>query len=724
MVRTACLLAALSFADAPDRSPPLPPPDGLNVVAVASADKRLAGYRAPAGLKVEIVAEWGDPVALAFADDGTPVVLDHNKGKPRVVALSASKKGGPFDTARTLVEAAGAGGLLWYDGWLYLGGASVRRVRPAKPGGAYDTKEVLLKGFAGGGARGVALGPDGWLYVSCAAGDHALEGSDGRKAGLVREGGVVRCRPDGSRLHVFATGLRGPAAAAFDGAGHLLLTDGGRRLLHVADGAATSPPLVTMPAGTASGVAIYHDTCLPEELRGLVLVPDAANRVIRGYRTEAHGATLRAVEELELLSAKDEAFRPCQLVTGPDGGLYVASRAGAGQKGRIYRLSWAGTADVPARPLRGLDSWAKLARLKDEALIEALAGSEWSDVQVAVGQLVRRGAGNRPALLKLANDESATAAARRAALVALTAMYDDEVRAALIGALGEEAGLARAAAELLGLHAKAGDRAVHAALLKALSAEDPGVRRAVALAMGRVAGPGAAESVATALSFDDGKDACLREGYLRGLELLGKAGLDALLGLADSGVQKDTDKVVESFAALRSRAAFDAVPALLRSPHVSAAQAAGLIRAAAGYPLRPAPSFDAIVAAAVADEAPAAPVREALLEALARRHTAKGAKAAAWARPLLDDADGTTRARAARASLGTAAGAVEVSRRLLAGSLPRDIVADVIVALRRHAADAEAAAALLRLTASLASPLDGEARRGAFEAAWRLFGEK
>src|SRR5262249_13750802 len=203
--------------------------------------------------------------------------------------------------------------------------------------------------------------------------------------------------------------------------------------------------------------------------------------------------------------------------------------------------------------------------------------------------------------------------------------------------LGDDADLARHAAGLLGLYAKTGDRTVQEGLLKALSEEDRAARRAVALAMGRVAGPGAADSLATALSFDDGKDAYLRDGYLRALELLGKDGVVALLSLADSGVQKDTDKVVDAFAALRTRPAFDAIPALLRSPHVSAEQAAGLVRAAARYPLRPPASLDPIVASVAALTNADAGVTQALLEVLALPDTAKGAKALGWAPPRLGD---------------------------------------------------------------------------------------
>ena len=64
------------------------------------------------------------------------------------------------------------------------------------------------------------------------------------------------------------------------------------------------------------------------------------------------------------------------------------------------------------------------------------------------------------------------------------------------------------------------------------------MRRAVALAMGRLGGAGAADALVNALAFDDGKDVYLRDGLVRAIESLGKPGIDALLALADSGVHE------------------------------------------------------------------------------------------------------------------------------------------------------------------------------------------
>src|SRR5262245_44665644 len=69
-------------------------------------DPRLKGYVAPDGVKVEVVAEAPvvvNPVGLAFADDGTPFVLERGRGKDVVKALTSGKDG-TFDAGKVVVE--------------------------------------------------------------------------------------------------------------------------------------------------------------------------------------------------------------------------------------------------------------------------------------------------------------------------------------------------------------------------------------------------------------------------------------------------------------------------------------------------------------------------------------------------------------------------------------------------------------------------------------------
>src|SRR5258708_11306586 len=62
----------------------------------------------------------------------------------------------------------------------------------------------------------VRMGIDGWLYIG--VGDYGIKeatGTDGTKI-VLRGGGVVRVRPDGTELEIYCTGLRNPFDLAID----------------------------------------------------------------------------------------------------------------------------------------------------------------------------------------------------------------------------------------------------------------------------------------------------------------------------------------------------------------------------------------------------------------------------------------------------------------------------------------------------------------------------
>src|SRR5262249_13562042 len=150
-----------------------------------------------------------------------------------------------------------------------------------------------------------------------------------------------------------------------------------------------------------------------------------------------------------------------------------------------------------------------------------------------------------------------------------------------------EPDLRRLAAGGLALNCKRGDRTAHAELLRVLGDDQPAVRRALFLALGQVNGPGAADNPVNGLEVDDGRAVCLRDGLVRAIERTGQPGVEALLALAESGVQKDSDRVVEVFTGLRTAEAAAALPALLRHPHLGAGQRAALVRSYGNYLLEP-----------------------------------------------------------------------------------------------------------------------------------------
>ncbi|MGD9646019.1 MAG: PVC-type heme-binding CxxCH protein [Pirellulales bacterium] len=262
-----------------DETESRPAPAWVQMIDQGSLDPRLAGIHTPAGVRVEIVAEEPavvNPVGIAFAEDGTPYVLEWRVARESehatyevqfrdgTTGIVNRMRKDVRDELKTLADTNGDGGydeptvimddleipssLLLHDGWIYLSslGHIVRR-RPNDEGG-WEEQELVrgLCGFHHHQASGMTVSPDGWLYITSGDDDNRGEGADGSRAIVLRTGAVFRCRPNGSDLHEVARGFRNPYRdVAFD---HLLNVfhvdndqeDGskfqGVRLMHVAEG--------------------------------------------------------------------------------------------------------------------------------------------------------------------------------------------------------------------------------------------------------------------------------------------------------------------------------------------------------------------------------------------------------------------------------------------------------------------------------------------------------
>ena len=455
--------------------------------------------------------EWREtPVTFTYKDGTQRNVATMKKAKKDVLKLlkfNAEKK--TYDKSEIILEDELPSNILLHDGWIYLASrGTVRRFKQSRPGGPYDVKEIIAQGFCGfhhHQVSGVAFGPDGWLYITSGDDDNYVEGSDGSRATVLRTGAVFRCRPDGSRMHAHSMGYRNPYRdVAFDANFNIFHVDNdnedgskftGCRLMHVAEEAdfgwrlftgarccrpdmirgavygelpGKMPPMLKTGRGSPAGLLIYNEQQFPEHYRGLLYYPDVFRKLIRAYRVEPEGSTFRAVEEFEFLKSDDPLFRPCQMILGPDGAMYVCDwrtdSGGAGRlwgdgvHGRIYRLSWAGTADQPALPLRRMDSWAEFSpKASFETLMQGLASPNQSIAVRAQHELVNRAKDDANAVrrhfLKHADSESGSSTTTRLLCVGgLQSVWDDEVRKKFYGLLNDrEQDVVRMAADGLAL---------------------------------------------------------------------------------------------------------------------------------------------------------------------------------------------------------------------------------------------------------------------------------
>ena len=564
---------------------------------------------------------------------------------------------GQFSRPKVIIAEELPSSILYHEGWLYVTGrGTVRRwrqgsaanltgidtSRPAAPNDPWTIRETIAQGFCGfhhHQVSGLSIGNDGLLYLTSGDDDNYVEGSDGSRATVLRTGAVFRCQPDGSKMETYSLGYRNPYRdLAHDDAFNWFHADNdnedgskfmGCRIMHVAEGTdfgwrlrygarccrpddarvsvggelpGKVAPMIKTGRGSPAGLLIYNDTRIPEQYRGLLYYPDVYRKLVRAYKVAHEGSTFKITNELEFLKSDDPLFRPCQMVTGPDGAIYVCDwrtdsggagkLSGDGVHGRIYRIRWAGTTDTPAIALRGMDSWAKIRKLADDKLVDALASPDLTDRVEARKELVQRGAKSRDIVIKRFISGKMDSPGRLPALGLLQSFWSPDVEDLFRLLLNDDSpDVRRVAVEGLGTHARPKDSRTFEALLKALADNDPAVRRAGALAIGRLGADGSADALVNALRFDEHADAFLRDGYVRGLESLGKPGVDALLALATSG-DKELNQAVDVFITLRTRPAADAIPQLLTNPHISPAQRVALTLSLNNYQFDPPISLD------------------------------------------------------------------------------------------------------------------------------------
>jgi putative membrane-bound dehydrogenase-like protein len=298
-------------------------------------------------------------------------------------------------------------GLAFHDGNLFVMHAPfLSALRDADGDGAAEVRRDLLAGLGLPPeqnpwrlhcANGVAPGHDGWLYL--ALGDHGcdVERPEGDRL-VLQGGGILRCRPDGRDLHVFATGLRNIYDIALDEDLDVFVrdneNDGGDylvRIYHSFFGAdhgypyryterpdEALPPLAILGRGSSAGGVCYLEEGFPAEYRGNLFFCEWGRAVVR-YRPQRLGSSFAPVEQIEFASGADTdpyGFRPTDVVVQRDGSLIVADWADVQhskrRRGRIYRIAAVGQPDrvgaAGGRSNLGLKR--ELARLDSESYSE------------------------------------------------------------------------------------------------------------------------------------------------------------------------------------------------------------------------------------------------------------------------------------------------------------------------------------------------------------------
>jgi glucose/arabinose dehydrogenase len=344
------------------------------------AETRLGDIRLPPGFRIEAYAEVPNARSMTLGERGT-LFVGTRSGEVYAVLPGETGKG-THQVVTIARNLRSPNGVAFRDGALYV--AENHRVlrydgiesRISAPPGPV----VVNDGFPRDKHHGwkfIRFGPDGMLYVPVGAPCNVCERTDPRYAA------ILRMRPDGTGLEVFASGVRNTVGFDWNPrSGELWFTDNGRDMMgddlppdelnraprkglhfgfpylhgkNVPDPefgargkpAGFTPPEWELPAHVASlGMRFYTGNMFPSAYRNQILIAEHGswNRSKPiGYRVTLVRLEGDRVVGYEVfaegwLRGSEAWGRPVDVQVMPDGSLLVSDD----KAGMIYRISYRG----------------------------------------------------------------------------------------------------------------------------------------------------------------------------------------------------------------------------------------------------------------------------------------------------------------------------------------------------------------------------------------------
>jgi glucose/arabinose dehydrogenase len=338
----------------------------------------------PSGFGISVFASGlNTPRNIAIGPDGELYVAERGRG--RIIRLADRNHDGVSDGIEVIAEGFNTpSSLAFYkDGSLYVSTPTqVFRLTQPDANGVFQKRDVVIDGLSGPQdhfTRTLLFSPD-WasLFIQIGSSCNVCQESDTRRAT------IMRFNSDGSGGAVYARGLRNAVGITFrPGTNELWTTNNGTDNLgddkppdtiqivqqgqdygwprcHAgtivdpqfggADGCnGVAKPLVEIQAHSAAlGLTFYSGTKFPAEYRGELFVAlhgSIFRSVPTGYKVVrihlSNGQPSGGVQDFATgwLRGGGAFGRPVDLVTAPDGSLFVSDDSG----GRIYRIFFGGS---------------------------------------------------------------------------------------------------------------------------------------------------------------------------------------------------------------------------------------------------------------------------------------------------------------------------------------------------------------------------------------------
>ena len=461
-----------------------------------------------------------------------------------------------------------AGVMPWKDDVWVTVYPDLWRFHDANDDGIADPKHSQIRGFGvhaaydGHDIHGLTLGPEGKLYFSVGDNGFSVVTLEGKRLHYPNTGGVLRMDQDGSKLEVFAYGLRNVQEIAFDQYGNLFSVDNDgdiederERFVYIVEGSdsgwrlnwqfrnkgwtksmdqpfynpwihekmwipffAGQPAHITPPLSNYSvgpgGFKFNPGTALNAAYKNYFFLAQFPVQKITAFRAKPKGASFEMSNEHVFhfgLMASAMNF-------GPDGAMYIADWDGKWQpneKGAIHRLDDPELSNSPLR--REVEQLLRegFQHRQPDELVTLLGHADQRIRQRAQGALAAGAAGDR--LLKVARSVEMPELARIHALWGLVEMKADG-----LDSLGTKLPFGDKNPEIRAQAAKvAGDlrlpNAVSSISQLIANAEFPRVQFHAAIAAGKIKAPSLTPLLVSLLEGNNNREPFLRHAGVMGL---------------------------------------------------------------------------------------------------------------------------------------------------------------------------------------------------------------